>query len=188
MKNELKRCHWVENSIALYQQYHDEEWGVPVRNDHKLIEMLILESFHTGLSWLIILKKREAFRLAFDDYDLDKIMAYDDRKVSELLSNAAIVRNKLKILATIGNAKAIRCIQSAYGSFAAYLWSFTDQQVVNMVNQPPVTSNALSDRIAKDFKKKGIGFMGTTTVFAYLQAVGILNCHDANCFRAGVSD
>ena len=178
-----QRCHWVENTSDLYQRYHDEEWGVPIHDDLLLIEMLILESFHTGLSWFIILKKRPAFRLAFDNFDLNKIVTYDDNKIQQLLTNKDIVRHKGKILATIENAKALLAIQKEFQSFSAYLWGFTDNKII-IKRDDQMTKDELSDKIAKDMKKRGIKFMGSVTVYSYLQAVGIIDAHQNKCFKA----
>ena len=178
-----QRCHWVENASELYQSYHDEEWGVPLVDDHRMIETLILESFHTGLSWLIILKKRPAFRLAFDNFDLDKIVNYNDDKIMELLNNKDIVRHKGKILATIENAKALQAIQKEFHSFSAYLWGFTDNKII-VKRDDQMTKDELSDKIAKDMKKRGIKYMGSVTVYSYLQAVGIIDAHQTKCFKA----
>lgn len=180
--SEEKRCRWATNSIELYQVYHDEEWGVPVYDDHTLFEMLVLESFQAGLSWLIILKKREAFREAFDNFEVTKIVAYKEDKIQALVNNKNIVRNMAKIKATINNAQVFMSVQAEYGKFANYIWSFTERKVVDMVGSPLVVTNALSDKIALDLKQKGFKFMGSTTVFAYLQAIGIINAHDADCF------
>ena len=186
--SEQKRCQWATNSIELYQVYHDEEWGVPVYDDHLLFEMLVLESFQAGLSWLIILKKREAFRQAFDNFDITKIVAYQDDKIQALLNDQKIVRSIAKIKATISNAQAFMSVQAEYGKFANYIWSFTERKIIDMVGSPFVTTNDLSDRIAKDLKQKGFKFMGSTTVFAYLQAIGIINAHDADCFCVATGD
>lgn len=178
---EIKRCHWVENQEEIYLKYHDEEWGVPVYDDHTLYEQLILESFSAGLSWLIILKKRENFRKAFDNFDIAKVANYTDEKVEELLQDKGIVRSKAKILATISNSKIFMDIQKEFSSFSNYLWHFTDNQIIYPKEQ--VTHSPLSDQISKDLKKRGMKFCGTITIYAYLQAIGILNCHDEHCFK-----
>ncbi len=180
----MKRCDWpnLENS-EIYIDYHDNEWGVSSYDDTHLFEMFILESFHCGLSWLLILKKREAFRLAFDGFNAEKIARYDDEKIAELMENSDIVRNKAKILATIANAKAYLKTVAEWGSFSDYLWSFTDKKVVYNPFDGVTTKNELSDRVSKDLKKRGFKFMGSVTCFSYLEAVGIMNNHAENCFK-----
>ncbi len=180
----MQRCKWpnLENS-EIYIDYHDNEWGVASHDDHHLFEMFILESFHCGLSWLLILKKREAFRKAFDNFDAGKIANYNEEKICELLQNADIVRNKAKILATIQNAKSYLNVVKEFGSFSNYLWSFTDNKVVYLPFDGVTTKNELSDKVSKDLKKRGFKFMGTVTCFSYLEAVGIMNNHAHECFR-----
>lgn len=180
----MERCKWpgLEKS-QVYMDYHDNEWGVASHDDRHLFEMFVLESFHCGLSWLIILKKREAFRQAFDQFDAEKIAQYDDEKVDALMQNTDIVRNKRKILATIDNAKAYLQVVEEFGSFDHYLWSFTDHQVVYGAFDGVTTHNDLSDRVAKDLKKRGFRFMGTVTCYSYLEAIGIMNNHAEYCFR-----
>ncbi len=180
----MQRCSWpnLENS-QIYIDYHDNEWGVPSHDDAHLFEMFILESFHCGLSWLLILKKRDAFRKAFDNFDPNKIANYDEDKIMELLDNKEIVRNKAKILATIQNAKAYLKVVEEFGSFAKYLWSFTDNKVVYNPFDGVTTKNELSDKVSKDLKKRGFKFMGTVTCFSYLEAVGIMNDHAENCYK-----
>lgn len=173
----MKRCSWV-NDNPLYIKYHDEEWAVPSYDDNYLFEMLVLESFQAGLSWECILNKREAFRKAFDNFDYKKISKYDDKKQEELKNNAAIVRNSLKIKASINNAKVFMDIQKEYKSFSNYIWSFTDNKVIKNVWK---TSNELSDEISKDLKKRGMIFVGTTIIYSYLQAIGIINDHEIEC-------
>lgn len=184
MVNRMDRCLWpnLENS-PLYQQYHDEEWGVPSRNNSHLFEMFILETFHCGLSWLLILKKREGFRQAFDQFNAEKIALYQEDKIQELMENADIVRNKAKILATIQNAKAYLKVQEEWGSFSEYLWSFTENKVIYQPFDGVTTRNEISDRVAKDLKKRGFKFMGTVTCYSYLEAVGIFNDHGENCYK-----
>ncbi len=178
------RCNWpgLEKS-ELYQDYHDNEWGIASHDDAHLFEMFILESFHCGLSWLLILKKRDAFRRAFDNFDAEKIANYDDEKIAELLENQEIVRNKLKILATIQNAKSYLKVVSEFGSFSKYIWSFTDGKVVYNPFDGVTTKNELSDRFAKDLKKRGFKFMGTVTAFSYLEAIGVMNDHAEYCYK-----
>lgn len=177
--NEKKRCWWCNLSNPLYVKYHDEEWCVPNFNDDYLFEMLVLESFQAGLSWECVLNKREAFKKAFDNFDINKIINYDERKINELLLNKDIIRNKLKIKATINNARIFIKIKEQHGSFYNYLKTFTKGKVIyenDKVNSP------LSDAISNDLKKKGMKFVGTTIIYSYLQAVGIIYSHDKDCF------
>ncbi|MFI3238714.1 MAG: DNA-3-methyladenine glycosylase I [Lachnospiraceae bacterium] len=180
----MERCNWqnLENS-EIYIEYHDNEWGVPSFNDAHLFEMFILESFHCGLSWLLILKKRENFRKAFDHFNADIIANYDDGKISELMLDEGIVRNKAKILATIQNAKSYLKVVEEFGSFSNYLWGFTDNKVVYHPFDGVTTRNELSDKVSKDLKKRGFKFMGTVTCYSYLEAIGIMNNHAPNCFK-----
>ncbi len=182
MENEnksIKRCKWVNEKNTLYLKYHDEEWGVPSHDDKYLFEMLILESFQAGLSWECILNKREAFRLALDNFDYKKIAAYDEKKQESLMNNKEIVRNKRKISAAINNAQIFMNIQKSYDSFDNYIWSFTKGKVV-YGNGENVTSS-LSDEISKDLSKRGMKFVGSTIIYSYLQAIGIINDHEASC-------
>lgn len=180
----MERCNWQNlESSELYTKYHDNEWGVPSRDDAHLFEMFILESFHCGLSWLLILKKRENFRRAFDNFNADIIANYGDDKISALMLDAGIVRNKAKILATIQNAKAYLKVVEQFGSFSNYLWGFTDNKVVYNPFDGVTTRSKLSDKVAKDLKKRGFKFMGTVTCYSYLEAVGIMNDHAPNCFK-----
>ncbi|MBQ9280351.1 MAG: DNA-3-methyladenine glycosylase I [Clostridia bacterium] len=175
-----KRCQWVNLNNEKYVKYHDEEWCVPTHDDQKLYEMLILESFQAGLSWECILNKRENFRKAFDDFDIDKVVNYHEDKVSELLSNDGIIRNKLKINSSISNSKIFKEIQKEYGSFSNYLWGFANNQVVQESFELRTTS-PLSDEISKDLKRRGMKFVGSTIIYSYLQAVGIINAHAKEC-------
>ena len=175
------RCRWANPKNELYVRYHDEEWGIPVHDDKKLFEMLILECFQAGLSWECVLNKREAFREAFDSFDLDKICAYDESKLESLMRTPGIIRNRLKIQAAVTNARVFREIQQEYGSFSDYLWNRTDGKVIYENTR---TASPLSDEISKDLKKRGMKFVGTTTIYAYLQAVGIINSHMDGCFLA----
>ena len=174
------RCSWV-NDNPLYIKYHDEEWGVASYDDKYLFEMLLLESFQAGLSWECILNKRENFRNAFDNFDYNKISKYDDIKIKKLLNNKGIIRNKLKINAIINNAKIFMDIQKEYGSFSKYIWKFTNNKQI--VHSKLITSNSLSDKISKDLKRRGMKFVGTTIIYSYLQAIGIVNDHEVNCFK-----
>lgn len=181
--DENQRCSWA-NHDPLDMQYHDEEWGVPVYDDAKLFEMLVLESMQAGLSWSTILKKRETMRAAFDDFDLIKVSNYDDNKVEDLLLDSGIIRHRLKVKAMIHNATSFMKIQEEFGSFADYIWSYVDgKPIVNeweTMDQVPA-STALSNQISKDLKKRGFKFLGTTTVYAYMQAMGIVNDHLVSC-------
>jgi DNA-3-methyladenine glycosylase I len=182
---EKKRCSWAGKD-PLYIQYHDTEWGVPLYDEAKLFEFLILETFQAGLSWITVLKKRENFRKAFDSFDYKKIARYGEDKYYELLQNAGIIRNKLKIKATISNAIAFIEVQKEFGSFSNYIWSFTNgKPIVNTWKSenevPPNT--ALSDTISKDLKKRGFKFVGSTVIYAQMQATGMVNDHTTECFR-----
>lgn len=182
MDNKI-RCAWCEKD-DLYRKYHDEEWGKPVYDDNILFEFLVLESFQAGLSWYTILKKREGFRTAFDNFDYKKIAVYDVLKEESLMQNEGIIRNRLKIKATISNAQRFMEIQREFGSFSNYIWAFTDGKIID--NNPktlkdiPATT-PLSDTIAKELKKRGFKFLGSTVVYAYMQAVGMLNDHLWDC-------
>ena len=177
----MNRCRWVNMNNPLYIKYHDEEWGVPSYDDNYLFEMLILESFQAGLSWECILNKRENFRKAFDDFDVLKVSNYNSLKVEELYHNKKIIRNKRKIAASIKNAKVFLDIQKEYGSFSDYIWAFTDSKVIKRTSSENISSNELSDKIAKDLKRRGMSFVGTTIIYSYLQAIGIINDHDFTC-------
>ena len=179
------RCGWCLGD-PLYETYHDTEWGVPVYDDEKLFEFLILETFQAGLSWITILRKRENFRNALDNFDYKKIANYNDVKIEELLQDSGIIRNKLKIKATITNAQAFMKIQDEFGSFSSYIWDFTNgkpikNSVTHYKNAPANTP--LSDAISKDLKKRGFKFVGTTVVYAHMQATGMVNDHEVACFR-----
>ena len=176
----MNRCFWVNLNNPRYIDYHDKEWCVPSHDDSYLFEMLVLESFQAGLSWECILNKRDYFREAFDNFDYKKISKYDESKILELLNNKNIIRNKLKIKATITNSKIFMNIQKEYGSFSNYIWSFTDNKVIDHRGEV-ITSNELSDTISNDLKKRGMKFVGTTIIYSYLQAIGIVNDHDLDC-------
>lgn len=181
---DMERCPWPNlDKSDIYMEYHDNEWGVPSHDDGYLFEMFVLESFHCGLSWLLILKKREQFRQAFDHFKPEVISNYDGHKVKELLMDEGIVRNKAKILATIQNAKAFLNVVEEFGSFSKYLWGFTDNKVVYNPFDGVTTHNELSDKIAKDLKKRGFKFMGTVTCYSYLEATGIMNNHAPHCCK-----
>ena len=164
----------------LYIRYHDEEWGIPEHSDQKLFEMLLLECFQAGLSWECVLNKREAFRTAFDHFDADKIACYGEEKIQQLMNNPAIIRNRLKIKASITNAVVFKQIQAEYGSFDAYIWGYTNWETI--IEEYTVrTTSPLSDQISKDLKKRGMKFVGSTIIYSYLQAIGILNAHGKEC-------
>lgn len=173
------RCIWANPKNELYIQYHDKEWGQPVYNDHRLFEMLILESFQAGLSWECVLNKREAFRRAFDGFNLEKVCDYDADKMEALRQDEGIIRNRLKIQAAVKNARIFRDIAAEYGSFSDYLWGFTKGQVIYENDK---VSSPLSDEISKDLKKRGMTFVGTTIIYSYLQAVGVIYSHEDGCF------
>lgn len=176
---ELIRCKWCNLKNPIYIQYHDREWGVPVYDDHRLFEMLILESFQAGLSWECVLNKREHFRKAFDNFELEKVCAYDEKKIEELKNNKDIIRNRLKINAAINNAKIYKDIIKEYGKFSNYIWGFSDGQIIYEYDK---TTSELSDTISKDLKNRGMKFVGSTIIYSYLQAVGIINSHEEECF------
>lgn len=173
------RCFWANPKNERYIKYHDTEWGVPVHEDGKLFEMLILESFQAGLSWECVLNKREAFRQAFDGFDPEKIMAYGEEKIEELAGSPGIIRNRKKIRAAVKNAAVFLEIQKEFGSFSDYLWSWSGG---NVLTERGLASSPLSDALSKDLKKRGMSFVGTTIMYAYLQAVGVINSHEENCF------
>ena len=177
------RCKWADAhpDFPLYAEYHDLEWGVPEHDDRKLFELLNLEGAQAGLSWKTILKKREGYRLAFDNFDPETIMHYDEAKRAELLANPGIVRNKLKVNGVIENAKAFFRVVEEYGSFNAYIWSFVDGKPIRGGDQPATTE--ISDRMSKDLKKRGFKFVGSTIVYAFMQAAGLVNDHSPDCFR-----
>ena len=180
-----KRCEWCE-STDLMREYHDKEWGNPVHDDQKHFEFLLLEFMQAGLSWSTILNKRENFRKAFDNFDVQSIVAYDDKKVAVLLQDAGIIRNRLKIAAAINNAEKFIEVQGEFGTFDAYIWHFTKGKVVNnrieSLKGMQVTSE-LSDTVSRDLKKRGFKFVGSTTIYAHLQAIGVINDHTTSCFR-----
>ena len=179
------RCPWANPQNPLYIRYHDEEWGVPVHDDQKLFEMLILEGFQAGLSWECILNKREAFRRAFDGFDPQKIAAYDAEKCAALMQDAGIVRNRLKIAAAVNNAKIFLAIQAEWGSFSEYLWHFTGGNVLRDDSGIPRATSPLSDTVSADLRARGMKFVGSTTIYSYLQAVGVIESHEPGCFLSG---
>ena len=179
----MKRCDWVSTD-ELYINYHDNEWGKPVYDDATIFEFLVLESFQAGLSWITILKKREHFRDAFDQFDYKKIALYSEEKVEALMQNAGIVRNRLKILATINNAQRFLEVQKEFGTFSDYIWSFVGgKPLVNSfksIKEVPATTE-ISDALSKDLKKRGFKFLGSTVVYAHMQATGMVNDHIVDC-------
>ena len=180
-----QRCFWVTDS-KLYQDYHDKEWGEPVYNDETLFEFLILETFQAGVSWITILNKRENFRKAFDNFDYQIIAKYKENKFNELMQNAGIIRNKLKIRSAIPNAQLFMEIQKEFGSFSKFMWNYVDNKpIINTFKsreEVPATSK-ISDKISKDLKKRGFKFTGSTIMYAYMQAVGMVNDHTIDCYK-----
>ena len=175
----MNRCKWCNLENKKYIDYHDNEWGIINNNDKYLLEMLILESFQAGLSWECILNKRDNFNQAYDNFDLDKICQYDENKIQELLQNKGIIRNKLKIKASINNAKIFKNIRQEYGTFSNYLKTFTKGEIIFEIGK---TTNELSDAISKDLKKRKMTFVGSTIIYSYLQAIGIIYSHEKDCF------
>ena len=179
------KCGWCLGD-DLYEAYHDKEWGSPVKDDTLLFEFLVLETFQAGLSWITILKKRENFRNALDQFDYRKIAKYDENKIQSLLQDTGIIRNKLKVRATVSNALAFMKVQDEFESFSAYVWGFVNHtpiknSIENYKNGPATTK--ISDALSKDLKKRGFKFVGSTVVYAFMQAVGMVNDHETNCFR-----
>ena len=185
MAKEKKRCEWCLGH-DIYVDYHDEEWGVPVHDDRELFEMLILEGAQAGLSWLTVLKKRESYRKAFDHFDVKKVARYTEAKKAKLLQNPGIIRNKLKVNATVVNARLFLKVVEEFGSFDKYIWGFVDNKpIVNIwksLNEIPAKTE-LSDKISKDLKKRGMSFVGSTIIYAHMQATGMVNDHEVGCFR-----
>ena len=173
------RCKWCNLKNPLYVAYHDTEWGVPNFNEHYLYEMLILESFQAGLSWECVLNKRESFRVAYDNFDVHRVILYDDHKINELLSNPDIIRNKRKIHASINNSRIFQAIALEYGSFYHYLHRFTKGQIFFETDR---TTNDLSDAISKDLQHRGMTFVGSVVIYSYLQAIGVIYSHDSSCY------
>ena len=181
---DIQRCPWVPADDPLYIQYHDEEWGKPAHDDRKLFEMLALEGMQAGLSWKTILRKRDTFRQAFDFFDVDKVIAYDDAKIAALMQNPGIIRNRAKISAVITNAKAFRRIQESHGSFDRFLWAYVNGEplTIRRSGQADVPARTeLSDQISGDLKKLGFTFVGSTIICAYMHAVGLINGHTEDC-------
>ncbi len=176
-----RRCSWVNLANPKYVAYHDYEWGVPCHDDGKLFETLLLEMFQAGLSFECVLNKREAFRKAFDGFDPEKIANYDASKLDELMDNREIIRNRKKIEASVTNASVFLRIEEEFGSFSSYLWSWTKGEAIKEIDK---ASSPLSDEISSDLRKRGMKFIGTTTIYAYLQAVGVIDSHESDCFLA----
>lgn len=179
----MKRCHWVDEKSEIYVKYHDEEWGEPKHDDRELFELLILESFQAGLSWITVLKKREAFRKAFDNFDYNKVAKYSEDKVEKLLQNADIIRSRSKINSAINNAKIFIEIQKEFGSFSKYIWGFTNDKVIYSKSDEVLVSTPLSDTVSKDLKRRGMKYVGTVIIYSYLQAIGVVNDHEKGCFK-----
>lgn len=175
----MKRCQWCNLKNPLYIEYHDKEWGTKNFQDSYLFEMLILESFQAGLSWECVLNKRKDFRLAYDNFDIDKVINYDEEKINQLMTNDKIIRNKLKIKSSINNAKIFKSLQEEFGSFYEYLKNYTHDQILYETDK---VTNDLSDTISKDLKKRGMKFVGSTIIYSFLQAIGIINSHELNCY------
>ena len=186
MEKQGSRCPWVDLTKKDYVDYHDSEWGVPVHDDRRLFEFLILEGAQAGLSWYTVLRKREQYRLAFEQFDPEKVARYDEQQVASLLGNPGIIRNRLKILAAINNAQRFLGIQEAFGSFAAYMWRFVDGKPIvhdiGTLSDYPVTSPE-SNAMSKDLRQRGFKFVGPTICYAHMQAIGMVNDHTADCFR-----
>lgn len=181
-----KRCHWANPQNDLYIKYHDEEWGVPLHNDNKLFEAIILDGAQAGLSWATILKKRENYRKAYDNFDPKKIAKYSEEKILNLLENVGIVRNKLKVRSSVKNAKVLLEIQKEFGSFDKYLWGFVGgEPIINKFKSEKdlPAKTEVSDKLSKDLKKRGMSFVGSTIIYAMMQAVGMVNDHQTDCFR-----
>ena len=176
-----KRCFWVNESLPIYVKYHDEEWGVPVYDDEKLYEMFLLETFQAGLSWITVLNKREAFREAFDGFDPEKVVAYKEEKLNELMNNPGIIRNRRKVEAAVKNTRIFMEIQKEFGSFSNYLWGYTGGKIIVNQDDNFQVKTDLSDQISKDLKKRGMSFVGSVTIYSYLQAVGVVNDHELGC-------
>lgn len=178
-QKQMKRCFWANPKNPLYIKYHDEEWGQPVHDDSKLLELLILECFQAGLSWECVLNKRETFRAAFDGFDRDAILAYDEIKVDELMSTSGIIRNSAKIKAAISNTSVFKSIQEEFGSFDAYISGFCPKEPIF---DHTSTTSTISDALSADLRKRGMKFVGSTTIHAFLQSIGVFNSHEPDCY------
>ena len=173
------RCNWVSDD-DVYIRYHDDEWGIPTHDDRELFEMLVLESFQAGLSWITILKKRENFKKAFDDFDVEKVSCYGEDKIEELRNNEGIIRHKGKITSAISNAKIFMEIQNEFGSFDKYIWSFSDGKIIK---GEFLTESELSKTISEDLKKRGMKFVGPTIIYSYLESIGVIDNHQKDCYK-----
>lgn len=186
VKSSVSRCAWVKQDDQLYCHYHDHEWGVPVHDDQKLFEAIVLDTFQAGLSWLTILRKRENFRKAFEQFDAARIARFDDKKIEKLMNDEGIIRNKLKIKAAVSNAQAFLKIREEFGTFDKYIWQFTKGKTINNkwkhISEIPARS-AESDAMSKDLVSRGFKFAGSTICYAFMQAVGMINDHTVDCFR-----
>lgn len=185
MSDKKQKCGWCIGD-NLYEKYHDEEWGVPLKDDNLLFEFLVLETFQAGLSWITILRKRENFRVAFDHFDYQKIARYGEDKIQDLLQDAGIIRNKLKVRATVVNAQRYMEVQKEFGSFSKYIWNFVDDTpIINTYKsyKDAPANTPLSDALSKDLKKRGFKFVGSTVIYATMQAIGMVNDHEVGCFR-----
>lgn len=180
-ESEKKRCRWCNLKNPLYVAYHDDEWGVFPDNEQKLYELFILETFHSGLSWECILNKRENFRRSYDNFDIERVMEYAEEKINRLMADSSIVRNRKKIEASIKNSRIYYSIEKTYGSFKAYLMSFSCGEVI-IEPDSAVTTSVLSDMISRDLKARGMSYVGSITIYSFLQAVGIINGHEKDCF------
>lgn len=181
MEQEKRRCRWVNVKNPLSVKYHDHEWGIPHYDDKDLFEFLILESFQAGLSWECVLNKREVLREAFDGFDYDQISRYDEEKINALCSYPNMIKNKLKIKAAVTNAKVFIEIQKEHGSFANYIWAFSDHKVIKNVDDQFHVTSALSDTVSKDLRKRGMKFVGSIIIYSYLQAIGMIDDHELGC-------
>lgn len=179
----MQRCHWVDLKSEIYIKYHDEEWGVPVYDDRELFELLVLESFQAGLSWLCVLNKREAFRQALDNFDPIKISKYNEEKINTLLQNKEIIRSRRKIEATINNAKIFLDIKKEWGTFSNYIWHFTNHKIIKNIDDNFNTTSPLSDEVSNDLRKRGMKYTGSVIIYSYLQAIGVINDHEINCYK-----
>lgn len=179
-KEGRNRCPGKYQNDPIYCKYHDEEWGRPCHDDHALYELFVIELFQAGLSWATLLHKRENFRRAYDGFDIDRVAAYGEEKINELMQDAGIIRSRAKIEASIHNSRIVQEIMKEYGSFDEYLWSFSGGK--SIYEEPGVTTNAISDAMAKDMKRRGMKFAGSVTIFSFLQAMGLINSHDKNCY------
>ena len=179
----MNRCKWVNLNNKKYIDYHDNEWGEEKHDDRMLFELLILEGFQAGLSWECILNKREHFRKAFDNFDVQKVANYTDDKITELMLNPNIIRCKNKIKSAINNSKIFIEIQKEFGSFSNYIWGFTNNKIIKNTTGETIVSSPLSDKVSKDLKKRGMKYVGTVIIYSYLQAIGVIDDHDKDCFK-----